>query len=43
MNDIINIDEASSDFKITENMLKGRDDFCMEFITYCRERMNGKN
>ncbi|MEG3581735.1 MAG: dihydropteroate synthase [Chloroflexota bacterium] len=43
MNDIINIDETSADFKVTENMLRGRDDFCMEFITYCREGMNGNN
>tara|TARA_A100001037_G_scaffold305288_1_gene344817 strand:+ start:9264 stop:10271 length:1008 start_codon:yes stop_codon:yes gene_type:complete len=37
INDILTMDENSKDFKVAENMLMGRDDFCMNYINYCRE------
>ena len=37
IDDILLMDEDSDDFKIAENMLMGRDDFCMNYIKYCRE------
>ena len=37
IDDILALDENSEDFKIAENMLMGRDDFCMNYIKYCRE------
>ncbi|MBM01224.1 MAG: hypothetical protein CL762_00680 [Chloroflexi bacterium] len=43
INDILTLDENSDDFKIAENMLMGRDDFCMNYINYCREGQIDKN
>ena len=37
IDEIINLDESTDDYKIAEDMLMGRDDFCMNYITYCRE------
>lgn len=37
IDEIINLDESTDDYKIAEDMLMGRDDFCMNFITYCRK------
>ena len=35
--EIKKLDESSEDYKMAENMLMGRDDFCMNYITYCRQ------
>jgi len=43
IDDILALNEDSEDFKIAENMLMGRDDFCMNYIKYCREGQIGKN
>ena len=43
IDDILALNENSEDFKIAENMLMGRDDFCMNYIKYCREGQIGKN
>ncbi len=34
--DIYNIDQNSKDYKMAENMLMGNDDYCMEYIKFCR-------
>ena len=34
--DIYNIDQSSEDYKMAENMLMGHDDYCMEYIKFCR-------
>jgi len=36
INDIKNIDNTSEDYKVAENMLMGKDDYCMNYIKYCR-------
>ena len=38
--EIKKLDESSEDYKMAENMLMGRDDFCMNYITYCRQGSN---
>mgnify|MGYP001161029790 FL=1 len=38
--EIKKLDESSQDYKMAENMLMGRDDFCMNYITYCRQGSN---
>ncbi|MEC7270730.1 MAG: dihydropteroate synthase, partial [Chloroflexota bacterium] len=40
IDEIKNLDESSEDYKVAENMLMGRDDFCMNYITYCRQGSN---
>ena len=40
IDEIKNLDESTEDYKVAENMLMGRDDFCMNYITYCRQGSN---
>ena len=37
IDEIKNLDESTKDYKVAEDMLMGKDDFCMNYITFCRE------
>ena len=37
IDEIKNLDESTKDYKAAEDMLMGKDDFCMNYITFCRE------
>ena len=37
IDEIKTLDESTKDYKVAEDMLMGKDDFCMNYITFCRE------
>ena len=40
IDEILSLDESTEDYKVAEDMLMGKDDFCMNYINYCRQGAN---